>query len=69
LAPDIKNVAPNRTPYLSDSSIRAKIRVREFGSVAGMPDFSCYNIPKREKHTKLPQNVPNGYEIYQMSVK
>jgi hypothetical protein len=34
-----------------------------------LPDFSRYNIPKREKYTKLPQNIPNGYEIYKMAVK
>jgi hypothetical protein len=34
---------------------------------AGLPDFSWYNVPKREKYTKkLPQNIPNGYELYQM---
>jgi hypothetical protein len=27
------------------------------------------NTPKQEKDTELPQNIPNGYEIYQMSVK
>jgi hypothetical protein len=47
---------------------------------AGLPDFSGYKIPKREKHTKvktqytkwsyvnipkLPQNIQNGYKIYQ----
>jgi hypothetical protein len=35
----------------------------------GLPDFSWYNIPKREKYTKLPQNVPNVHEIYQMALK
>jgi hypothetical protein len=34
----------------------------------GLPDFSWYNIPKREKYTKLPQNVPN-VKKYPMSVK
>jgi hypothetical protein len=31
----------------------------------GLPDFSWYMIPKREKCTKLTQNVPNGNKIYQ----
>jgi hypothetical protein len=42
----------------------------------GLPDFSCYKIPKREKiHqitikcTKWPQNIPNGHKIYQMATK
>jgi hypothetical protein len=33
-----------------------------------LPDFSWHNIPKREKYTKLPQNVPNGYNVYQMAI-
>jgi hypothetical protein len=28
----------------------------------GLPDFSRSKIPKRGKYTKLPQNIPNGYE-------
>jgi hypothetical protein len=28
-----------------------------------LPDFSLYNIPKREKYTKWPLNVPNGHKI------
>jgi hypothetical protein len=36
---------------------------------AGLPDFSWYKMPKREKYTKLPQTIPNGYEIYQMAMK
>jgi hypothetical protein len=34
-----------------------------------LPDFSRYKIPKREKYTKLPQNIPNVNKIYQKSVK
>jgi hypothetical protein len=33
-----------------------------------LPDFSWYKIPKREKYTKLPQNIPNVYKIYQKTV-
>jgi hypothetical protein len=29
----------------------------------GLPDFSWYKIPKREKCTKLPQNITNVYKI------
>jgi hypothetical protein len=29
-----------------------------------MPDFSCYNIPKREKYTKEPQSISNRHKIY-----
>jgi hypothetical protein len=32
----------------------------------GLPDFSCFNIPKWQDiylHTKLPQNKPNGGKI------
>jgi hypothetical protein len=38
-------------------------------SVAGLPDFFWYNIPKWEKYTKLPQNISNGHEIYKITVK
>jgi hypothetical protein len=38
-------------------------------TVAVLPDFSWYKIPKREKYTKLPQNIPNYHKIYQMSIK
>jgi hypothetical protein len=31
----------------------------------GLPDFSWYNIPKRGKITKLPQNIPNVHKIDQ----
>jgi hypothetical protein len=30
---------------------------------AGMPDFSWYKIPKREKYTKLLQTIPNVHKI------
>jgi hypothetical protein len=33
---------------------------------AGLPDFCWYNIPKRGKYTKRPQNVPKDHKIYQM---
>jgi hypothetical protein len=35
----------------------------------GLPDFSGYNIPKREKYTKRPHNLPNRHKIYQLAVK
>jgi hypothetical protein len=41
-------------------------------SSAGLPDFSWYKIPKREKYTKLPRNItkdrkngPLFHKIYQ----
>jgi hypothetical protein len=36
---------------------------------AGMPDFSWYNIPKREKYTKLPQKIPNVHLKYAKRLK
>jgi hypothetical protein len=39
------------------------------GSLKGLPDFSRYNLPKREKYAKSPQYVPNVHRIYQMSLK
>jgi hypothetical protein len=39
---------------------------------AGLPDFSWYGIPKREKYTKITtkytkwqSNIPNGHKTYQ----
>jgi hypothetical protein len=32
-------------------------------------DFHPYNMPKREKNAKWPQNIPNGHKIYIMAVK
>jgi hypothetical protein len=37
--------------------------------LAGLPDFSWYKIPKREKYIKWLQNVPNGRKIDQMAIK
>jgi hypothetical protein len=31
-------------------------------SQVGLPDFYLYNIPKRGKCIKLPENIPNGYK-------
>jgi hypothetical protein len=39
------------------------------GTGPGLPDFSWYNIPKREKYTKGPKNIPNGHKIYQTAIK
>jgi hypothetical protein len=42
----------------------------------GLPDFSCYNIPKREKYTKMtikftkwPQKIPSIRKIDQTAIK
>jgi hypothetical protein len=34
----------------------------------GLPDFYRYNMPKQEKYTKGPQNVPNGYKMFHLAV-
>jgi hypothetical protein len=43
--------------------------------VPGLPDFSWYNIPKREKYAKMttkytnwPLNIPNGSKIDGVSI-
>jgi hypothetical protein len=36
---------------------------------AGLPDFAWYNIPKREKLTKISQIIPKGHKQYQMAKK
>jgi hypothetical protein len=48
----------------------------EFEALAGMPDFSWYNIPKREKiyqmtikYTRGPPDKPHGRTIDQMTIK
>jgi hypothetical protein len=47
-----------------------------FFAFPGLPDFSWYNLPKREKYTKLLQNIPkvlkfipSGFKIDQLSMK
>jgi hypothetical protein len=35
----------------------------------GLPDFSRYNLPKREKYTKWPQNVTDGHKIYHLAAE
>jgi hypothetical protein len=35
-------------------TIQLRLANRRFVWEAGLPDFSCYNLPKRIKHTKLP---------------
>jgi hypothetical protein len=34
-----------------------------------LPDFSWYNIPKREKNAKETQNITNYHTICQMATK
>jgi hypothetical protein len=36
---------------------------------AGLPDFSWYNIPKREKYTKLSQNIPNDRKMLLVAIQ
>jgi hypothetical protein len=35
----------------------------------GLPDFSCFMIPKAEKMYQMNTNVPNGHTISQMTLK
>jgi hypothetical protein len=53
---------------LSQSYENILIIVITYVKVPGLPDFSWYNIPKREKQTISPQNIPNRLEIYQKCV-
>jgi hypothetical protein len=34
-----------------------------------LPDFYWRNVPKGTKYTISPQNVQNGYKIYQLAAK
>jgi hypothetical protein len=34
-----------------------------------LPDLSWHNVPKREKYTKWPQNLPIGRKIVPMVIK
>jgi hypothetical protein len=43
---------------------------------SGLPDFSCFKIPKRgkinqvtTKYTQWPSNIPHGCKIFQMATK
>jgi hypothetical protein len=53
-----------------------KVRVHEnndrLENDQGLPDFSWYNIPKRENTPNIPndhKNRPNVHLIYQMTIK
>jgi hypothetical protein len=53
-----------------ESGLVAKSKVvKTYTADTGLPDFSCYMIPKPEKCTKVTQNVPNIHKISQISVK
>jgi hypothetical protein len=41
------------------TSTNTKLKERVSPTRPGLPDFSPYKIPKREKYTKLPQTIPN----------
>jgi hypothetical protein len=51
--------------------------LKKIGLGAGLPDFSWYKIPKREKYTKLtqtnytkcPQNITKDRKMDKMSTK
>jgi hypothetical protein len=51
-----------------------KTFLRSWPLWSGLPDSSWHNLPKWEKvpncpkNTKLPQNIPNVYKLYQMAV-
>jgi hypothetical protein len=45
-------------------------------SISGLPDFPCYDIPKRGKiyqitikYINWPQNIPFGHKIYHLATK
>jgi hypothetical protein len=45
------------------------IRLLWRGAAAGLPDLSWYNIPKREKYTKINTKIPYGSKMDKISVK
>jgi hypothetical protein len=47
----------------------AEIEGKMDRGTSGLPDFPWSKIPKREKFTKLPQNIPNGNKIFPIAVK
>jgi hypothetical protein len=59
---DLEPTLPSTKPGRSKIQVLPKFR-------SGLPDFSSYSIPKRGKCTKLPENLPNRHEKYQMVVK
>jgi hypothetical protein len=36
--------------------------------VAGLPDFSIHNIPKRGKLYQIATKLPNGHKMFQIAV-
>jgi hypothetical protein len=50
---------------ISRQASRERGKYDEDGLSAGLPDFSFYNIPKREKYTKWPETTPNVCKKYQ----
>jgi hypothetical protein len=65
-----KNVNGGVVAYVTQAS-RSDMagRQSEMSLQPNLPDFSRHNIPKREKSTKQPLNIPNGLKIYQMATK
>jgi hypothetical protein len=37
-------------------------------NASGLPDFDCFNIPKRGKIYQITIKIPNGHKIYQMDL-
>jgi hypothetical protein len=50
--------AVNNPAYIPPRPFQARAFADGLYFQAGLPDFSWYNIPKREKITKLPQSIP-----------
>jgi hypothetical protein len=70
--PCFEHVDTNHLYKVGTYVCRRRNWIEEAGNAlgtAGLPDCSWYNIPKREKYTKLHQSIPNGHKIYQMAVK
>jgi hypothetical protein len=50
--------------------LSALIRFHSKQSYPGLPDFSWYNIPKREKYIyQITKKLPIVQKVYQMAVK
>jgi hypothetical protein len=47
---------------LAEESASGKFKSQN-GSEPGLPDWPCYNIPKREKMYQITVNLPNGHKI------
>jgi hypothetical protein len=70
------NLQISRTTTETSLRCSAEILFNKFCLLSRLPDYSWYNIPKREKlyqmtakNAKWPQNIPKGSKTFRMTIK